>query len=400
MAIVVRNTNYSGEVLENILTVAATGNELVAKGLIMVIPGVEKAISVPRLRAGKMLQKRKEDPQKADAKGDFEYSEKKLDPEDFMAFTVFNPRTFENVWRPYQPKGNLVFAQLPPEVQNKLLEVMSKQLQFELGWHYINGVYAEEGDDNLMNGILTQAAKDEDCIIVECESKSMIDRLYAVLDSIPEAMLEHPNLRILMSKKDFQKYDKELTEREHKNSDETKINEKSFKGIKIETVASWPSDVLMATLCSPDVDGNLFAAVNLQDDESVIQIDKLSNASELYFFKLLMKADTNIGFGEEIVVFDGREDAQFKGTPKFISVAPAALEFSAARESKDVVVTASGDYAVGASPVGFTVVKTALGFTVTASVNDGEAAREGNIEVILDADPTKKAVITLSQPNA
>jgi hypothetical protein len=312
MAIVVRNTNYSGEVLENILTVATTGNELVSKGLIMVIPGVEKEISVPRLRAGKMLQKRKEDPQKADAKGDFEYSEKKLDPEDFMAFTVFNPRTFENIWRPFQPKGNLVFSELPPEVQNKLLESMSKQLQFELGWHYINGVYAKEGDDNLMNGILTQAAKDEDCIIVECESKSIIDRLYAVLDSIPEAILEHPNLRILMSKKDFQKYDKELTAREHKNSDETKINEKSFKGIKIETVASWPSDVLMATLCSPDVDGNLFAAVNLQDDESVIQIDKLSNASELYFFKLLMKADTNIGFGEEIVVFDGREDPAFK----------------------------------------------------------------------------------------
>lgn len=312
MAIVVRGTSYSGEVLENILTVATTGNELVSKGLIMVIPGVEKAISVPRLKSGKMLQKRKEDPQKADAKGDFEYSEKKLNPRDFMAFAVFNPRTFENIWRPFQPKGNLVFSELPPEVQNKLLDVMSKQLRFELGWHYINGTYAEEGDDNLMDGIITQAAKDKDCIIVECESKSMIDRLYAVLGSMPEAILEHPNLRILMSKKDFQKYDKELTEREHKNSDETKINGKSFKGVKIETVASWPSDVLMATLCSPDVDGNLFAAVNLQDDESVIQIDKLSNASELYFFKLLMKADTNIGFGEEIVVLDGREDPAFK----------------------------------------------------------------------------------------
>ena len=65
MAIVVKNTNYNGEVLERILTVATTGNELVDKGLIMVIPGVEKKISVPRLKAGKMLQKRKEDPQKS-----------------------------------------------------------------------------------------------------------------------------------------------------------------------------------------------------------------------------------------------------------------------------------------------------------------------------------------------
>ena len=403
MAIVVKNTNYTGEVLETILTTATTGNELVSKGLIMVIPGVEKAISVPRIRAGKMLQKHKEDPQKADAKGDFEYSEKVLDPKDFMAFAVFNPRSLENIWRPFQPTGNLVFSQLPPAVQNKLLDVMSKQLQFELGWHYINGVYAEKGDDNLMNGILTQAAKDQDCIIVGCESKSMIDRLYVVLDAIPEAMLEHPNLRILMSKKDFQKYDKELTVREHKNSDETKINEKLFKGIKIESVASWPSDVLMATLCSPDMDGNFFAAVNLQDDESVIQIDKLSNASELYFFKLLMKADTNIGFGEEIVVFDGRENPAFKApvpAAGSITAQPTELVFAAAGETKAVTVTASGEWTVGAAPEGFTATKTQTGLSIVASANEGNAARSGSVVVSLQSDATKKATITLSQPKA
>ena len=32
MAIVGKNTNYNGEVLERILTVAATGNEIVGKG--------------------------------------------------------------------------------------------------------------------------------------------------------------------------------------------------------------------------------------------------------------------------------------------------------------------------------------------------------------------------------
>ena len=57
MAIVVRNTNYNGEVLEKILTLATTGNDLVEKGLIMVIPGVEKKISLPRIKTGRMLQK-------------------------------------------------------------------------------------------------------------------------------------------------------------------------------------------------------------------------------------------------------------------------------------------------------------------------------------------------------
>ena len=62
MAIVVRNTNYSGEVLEQLPTLAATRNEIVEKGLIMVIPGVEKKISLPRIKTGRMLQKRKENP--------------------------------------------------------------------------------------------------------------------------------------------------------------------------------------------------------------------------------------------------------------------------------------------------------------------------------------------------
>lgn len=114
-----------------------------------------------------------------------------------------------------------------------------------------------------------------------------------------------------MSVEDFDKYDEELTERENKNASETEVNRMRYKGISIETVSAWPEGVLVATLCSPDTDGNLFAAVNLQNDENVIQIDKYAPASELYFFKLLMKADTNIAFGEEFIVAD------FRSTPKF-----------------------------------------------------------------------------------
>lgn len=313
MAIVVKNTNYSGEVLERILTLATTGNDFVDKGLIMVIPGVEKKISVPRLKVGKMLQKRKEDPQKSDAQGNFEYSEKSLEPHDMMAFTVFNPRSFEQIWRKWQPKGNLVFSQLPPEAQSALLDALSKQVQFELGDLYVNGEYVKDGtDEQLLDGVLTQAAKDDSVIVVNpAGHATMTERLYAVRKAIPKALRENPNLRILMSVDDFDKYDQELTEREHKNSDETNLNLKRFKGITIETVSSWPDSVIVATLCSPDADGNFFAAVNLQDDEDVIQINKLANASELYFFKLLLKADTNIAFGEEMVVMDWR------GTPKF-----------------------------------------------------------------------------------
>ena len=38
-------TNYSGEVLETALTLAATKNELVGRGLIMPIPGEQSGIN-------------------------------------------------------------------------------------------------------------------------------------------------------------------------------------------------------------------------------------------------------------------------------------------------------------------------------------------------------------------
>lgn len=312
MALNVKNTNYSGEVLETLLTLAATGNEIVEKGLLCVIPNINKAVSIPRIKSGKMLQKRNKNPQLANSKGDFDYSEKQLEPHDMMAFTVFDPIAFEAVWRPFQPKGQMVFRELPAEVQNKLLEELSKQVTFKLGDLYVNGEYGDDAT-KLMNGILTQAAKDTDIIIAESAETTMLGRLKALRKAIPVAIRNNPALRIIMSINDFDKYDDELTAREAKNTSETDVNAMRYKGIPIETLAAWPDDLIVATLCSPNASSsNLFAAVNLSDDEDVIQIDKLAPASELYFFKMLMKADTNIAFGEEFVVLDKRAVPVFK----------------------------------------------------------------------------------------
>ena len=398
MAIVVRNTNYNGEVLEKILTLATTGNDLVEKGLIMVIPGVEKKISLPRIKTGRMLQKRKENPTLEDSKGNFNYSEKSLDPEDFMAFTTFNPRAFEHIWRKWQPKGNLVFSELPPEAQNTLLDELSKSVKFELGWHYINGEFGDD-DDHLFDGILTQAARDTEVVVVSAPSdtSSMLAKLKAVRAAVPKALRENPNLRILMSIDDFDTYDNERTEREYKNASETDLNKKRYKGITIETLNSWPDDLIVATICSPSADGNLFAGVNLQDDEEVIQIDKWMNSSELYFFKLLMKADTNIAFGEEFVVLDTRKSPVFKPAEKTLSADPTEVTIKPEGGSQDIAVTASGEYSVSASPAGFTVSPTDNGIRISAAANTTGKDKSGAVTLTLDSDKAKTVKITVSQ---
>ncbi len=311
----VTNTNYAGEVLEMLLTRAATSNELVEKGLIHMEPGVEKAYFLPRMKTGKMLQKRKEMPTSQDSKGDFTYDERALTPVDFMAYTEFNPRSFENIWRKWQPKGNLVFSELPAEGQNALLREMSKQVKFELGFHFINGVLGDD-DDHLFNGIVTRMLSDKDVIYVVSGETSMLKKLKAVKDSIPTTMRSNPGLRILMSVTDFDQYDEELTQQPNKGANYTDMNVERYKGIHIVPLSSWPEGLIVATVCGMDYDTNLWAAVNLVDDMDVIQIDKVTNAGEKYFFKMLMKADTNIAWGEEVVLLDSREveDAELSGT--------------------------------------------------------------------------------------
>lgn len=306
-------TNYGGEVQEHVLTLATTGNELVSRGCMMVIPGINSSTSIPRVKTGSMLQKRKEDPTKEDSKGDFTYSEQKLVPKDMMAFTLFNPRAFEHIWRAYQPTGDLVFRQLPPNIQNLLLDELLKQVGNELGYQYINGEYKEGSDDAyLMNGILTQAAKNPDVVKVKTVGTTMLQRLKELRTKIPVTMRKNANLRILMSVEDFDQYDDELTQLANKGAAPTDINQERYKGIPFEVLTQWPQGLIVATLCDSGMNGNLFAAVNLQDDENVIQIDKWANASEFYFFKMLMKADTQIGFGEEFIALDWRADGAFK----------------------------------------------------------------------------------------
>ncbi len=316
MAITITSA-YAGEVLEELLVRATTGNELVAGGHIRVQPNVTKKFAIPRLKAGKMLQKRKEQPVESDSKGDFTIDEKYLEPKDIMAFTTFNPRVFENIWRPFQPTGNLVFAELPPQVQTKLLAELAKVVDFEMGNEFING---ELGDNEgeYFNGILTRIAADSEvrkiASPVALTQSNVIAKMKLVRARIPKAIKKNPNLKLFMSTEDAEAYEYELTDKPSKGADYTNMNPERFKGIQIVPLADWPKDVIVAAVTSTGVDSNFWAGVSLVDDQDAILIDKLTNAGEKYFFKMLMKADTNIVFGEDIVLYDGRAEAAEAGS--------------------------------------------------------------------------------------
>jgi hypothetical protein len=248
-----------------------------------------------------------------------------------------------------------------------------------------------------MNGILYRLKNDPDVLRIESSAETMIGKLYDIRASIPEAIKERPELRYIMSPADWEKYDEELTKREHKNSDETDLNKKSFKGVPIETLVGWPDGLIMATLCSPhETTSNLFAAVNLVNDDKVIQIDKISNASDLYFFKMKMRADTNDAFGEEVVILDTRETPDFPVVEKAITVDYEEVNFPSNGGTKFVTVTAPGDFSVSRTSNNFIVEVKNGRLVITASANETEEDVTETVTLTLDCDNSITKTITLT----
>lgn len=386
---------YSGEVLDKILVKATTGNQLVSRGLIRLEPNVNDKFYIPRMKAGKMLQKRKEQPVESDSKGDFNIDEKVLEPKEFMAFTTFNPRSFERIWRKWQPSGELVFRELPKSAQNALLEEMANAVDFELGYHFINGVHGN-GADQFFDGILTRILADGDVIRPDksklAPQAGIIDKLRLVYKAIPKAIRSARGLRFIMSVEDADTYDDELTALPNKGAAPTSTNAKRFKGVAIEALADWPEGVIVATVTGMDLTTNLWAGVSLVNDFSTIKIDKLTNAGEKYFFKMLMKADTNVAFGEEVVLLDTRQGAE-----PSLSVSPKTLSFASGGETKALTVTASGEFTVSEAPEGFAVSTQGNTVSVTAQANSGSTVKTGSLVISLKDTPSKTVTVSLSQ---
>lgn len=108
-----------------------------------------------------------------------------------------------------------------------------------------------------------------------------------------------------------------------------------------------------------------------------------------YFICMFKKADAGVA------IRSGYEAA----SDGSISVEPTSVEIPAAGGSKEVTVTASGEYTVGPEPEGFSVEETETGVKISAEANEGEE-KSGSLVLTLNANNSKKATITITQPTA
>ena len=401
------NTRYAGEVYEKILAKAATGNELFQRGLIHVFTNVQDKLAIPRMQLSKILQKRKEMPTSSDAKGNITVDERVLEPHDAMVYLEFNPRAFEHFWRKWQPTGELVFEELPANVQSQLLGMIVSQLGEELGVEFITGEYGEN-EGQYFNGILTRVAAASGAVRVVCTSMSQKARLRAVWKATDPKIRERAEFTFLMSQSDWDEYDDELTDLHHKGADPTEQNIKRFKGHRMEPLIGMPDGVILATLCSLDPNKtNIFAAVNLVNDFNAIQIGKVTPMGEKYFCKMLLKADTQVAWDELCTLLDNRVDADDDDTTGAdpVITGDTLLEVDAtAKTNQRAYVTSNGAAIAATSDAAWLTVSVSnnkVTFTRQAYAHTSEAgAADPRIAHVTITIPDTSASLTVTVKQA
>ena len=330
-------TNYTGEVLEELLTLTAQKTDTFAKGLIHVEPQIQKQLTLPSIKLGKIIQDRKPTPDSS--VGEYSFAERYLAPKDFMIYLEFNPREFERYYKAFQPVDNLVFRKLDPYVQAKMLRLLMEGKEAYIDqaiWcsatatqkakiansdgiegTSIIGAENEYGQMKYWDGaiarMLMNANAEEDSedkksgdIMLAgngsfANGEAVETELYNMYHKLPPKIRAISGLKILMDYNTWDMYDQYLTAKEHKYVDNTQINARTFKGKQIIPMVAFPDNTIIIGKFSRGRDSNLWMSVDMADDINVIQCDKLQNNSELYFFKALMKIDVNIVKPSEII---------------------------------------------------------------------------------------------------
>lgn len=328
-------SNYTGEVLGDLLTLTAQDNETYKEGLIHVKTGIQKKYALPSVRLGKIIQDHKPTPDSS--VGEYTFAERYLQPEDFIVYFEFNPRDYEQYYRPFQPKGNLVFRELDPKIQATMIRLLMEGKE-----EYINqaiwcsatpdetakvtstadATTVEIGGDNtygpmkyfngaimrmLMNAAAAPTTEDAKCGQINVagsgafvDGEAVEKELYAMWHATEPKVRKKQGLVILMDYKSWDAYNRWLTSRDVKYNDNREENQRRFQGKRIIPMVALPDNTIIMGCFTTGADSNLWMGVDYANDEDVLQIDKLQNNSELYFFKMILKMDVNIVRPSEI----------------------------------------------------------------------------------------------------
>lgn len=305
---VISDTTYAGEAASSFIVKAITGNETIQGGHVYVKDGIKKKFTIPRFDANyeDFIQDRAATPV---SKGSFTIDGATLDPQDYMIYTEFNPRDYEAHWFATQLNEKLIDRRLPASAESILIQEVLKRHDRYLNkalW-ISDTTLAASSIYKYFNGFIKKATLSADTNVVTSPITLTTSNIQAELlrgyNMIPSALRYDADMKFFMSYATYDLYEQSQINQTYKGVDITTEGVAKFKGRNVVKVNDLPDNFYFISKGSADPSSNLWVGMNSTDD-ATLQLERLQANSELWFIKMLMKVDVQIGWNGETVLYN------------------------------------------------------------------------------------------------
>lgn len=303
----INDTTYAGEAAAGFIVKAITGADTIQGGHVYVKDGIKKKFTIPRWDANyeDLIQDRQATPTSA---GGFDVDGKVLDPQDYMIYTEFNPRDFEDHWEAVRLNATLIDRSLPVSVESVTVqEVLKRHSKYLNRAMWISDT-TTTGKYKYYDGFVKKVLDSTDYISVgsgnyaALTSSNIVAKMKLGYDAIPDALKYDPTMKFFMNYTTFNMYDEAQKNQTYKGVDFTQVARDEFYGRKVVRIADMPDNTIMIAKGTATMESNLWLGMNSVQDAN-IQLMRLQNNSELFFLKMLMKVDVQIGWTSEVVMY-------------------------------------------------------------------------------------------------
>lgn len=310
---VISDTTYAGEAASNFIVKAITGNETVQGGHVYVKDGIKKSFTIPRWDADyeDFVQDRVATPT---SKGTMTVDGHKLAPADYMIYTEFNPRDYEAHWFATMLNPTLIDRTLPATVESVVIQEVLKRHDRYLNKALWNSdtTLASPSIYRYYDGFIAKAkaanSGDDATLTVSSPTTLSASNIQAELlkgyNKIPAALKYNPKMKFYMNYATFDYFMQSQIAQTYKGVDITSVGVPTFRGHEVVKINDLPDNFYFIALGTATPESNLWVGMNSTDDAK-LEMMKVQNNSELWFIKMLMKVDVQIGWNSETVYYNG-----------------------------------------------------------------------------------------------
>lgn len=308
---VISDTTYAGEAASSFIVKAITSNETVQGGHVYVKDGIKKKFTIPRWDADyeDFIQDRSAMPI---SKGTMTVDGHVLVPADYMIHTRFNPRDYEAHWFATTLNPTLIDRTLPATVESVVIQEVLKRHDRYLNKALWNNSTALAATSiyKYWNGFIKNAQNansgtDATNVVsspITLTASNIAGELLRGWTLIPNALKYDKNMKFFMSYATYDLYMQYQIAQTYKGTDITNDGVSRFKGREIVKINDLPDNFYFIAKGMPTPESNLWVGMNSTDD-ATLELNRVNNEGELWFIKMLMKVDVQIGWNSETVLY-------------------------------------------------------------------------------------------------